>query len=152
MASFWYDPAFQDIFQGTIDLDTDDIRMLLLDDTGTYTPAKGTTFIDTGGANDIVDSEVTSGDISGYARVALASKAIDISSNLIRFNSNNVAFGALGTSGSGKNVSAAVIYLHTGTDTTSIPIIYSDFTDTPTNGGTFTVNQPANGWGHGDNT
>jgi len=152
MASFWYDLAVQKVFQGTIDLDTDDIRMLLLDNTGTYTPAKGTEFIDTGGAADIVDSELTSGDISGYARVALTTKSIDVSSNLIRFLSDNVAFDALGTSVSGKQVSAAVIYKYNAADTAAECLVYSDFTDTPTNGSTFTVNQPTNGWGHGDNT
>lgn len=152
MASFWFNPAFQKVMQNTIDLDTDDIRMLLLDDSGTYVPSKATEFIDTGGAADIVDSELTSGDISGYARQALTTEAVDIATNLIRFKSDNVAFGALGTSVSAKKVSAAVIYKFNAVDTAAEAIIYSDFTDTPTNGSTFTVNMPTNGWGHGDNT
>jgi len=138
MASLVYNNGMHLIVTQALNFDTDDIRCLLLK-TG-YTPDKDHVYV----SNLTPASyEVT---VGGYSRTAslAANTAItkDDSTDRVKFAASNVAFGALAT---GETVIAAVIYKYNAADASAPLICYADFTDTPTNGSTFTVNWHADG-------
>lgn len=135
MANVVANIAKSGLLDGTIDLNSHDIRLLLVK-TGSTAEA------------DIVDANTISAigtlnevTVSGYARAALANETVttDDTNDRAQFTADTVAFGALAT---GETIIGAIVYKHVTNDTDSIPILFLDLTDTPTNGGTFSVSFP----------
>jgi hypothetical protein len=137
MASLVYNNGMYLIVTQALDLNSEtDIRVLLLK-TG-YTPDKDHVYV-----SDLTPAsyEVT---VSGYSRGVLTTTTIskDDTNDRVKFTAANYAFGALST---GETVIAAVAYKYNVADSAAPLIAYADFTDTPTNGSTFTVNWHADG-------
>lgn len=137
MASFVYNKAAQELADGTIDLLTDTIKVMLV--TSTYSPSRTDLVVDAGGSSDALDAEISvsgyTGGWGGSGRKSLASKsvAVDQSNNRAEFSAANLTWSTLGT---GATI-AALILIKEGVsnDTTSRLIAYLDITNTPTNGG-----------------
>jgi len=123
MANALYDKGREGFLDGSIDWDTDDIRVVLVD-TGAYTVNLAT--------DDFLD------DVAGGARIAtsgaLASKTVTAGVA----DAADITFSAV----SGVQSEALVIYKHTGSDATARLIAYIDTATglpvTP-NGGDITV-------------
>lgn len=137
MASFVYNKAAQELADGTIDLLTDTITMMLV--TSQYSAARSDLVVDAGGANDALDAEISvsgyTGGWGGSGRKALASKTVvvDQANNRAEFSAANPTWTSLGT---GATIAAMLLVKEgVSNDTTSRLIAYLDVTDTPTNGG-----------------
>ena len=122
-----YTIAVQTVFNWS----STNIRVLLLK-TGAPAFAKTHNFV-----SDVISGgfEVT---VGGYARGTLGSPTVTEDDTNMRcvFDGADQAFGALST---GETIIAAVVYIYNAADAAAPVICYSDFTDTPTNGSTFTV-------------
>lgn len=121
----------------------------------TYTPAYTNTLVDGGGANDIIDGEITATNYtSGYGgagRTAISTPAFtnDTGNTRVEFDADDVTWTSLGGA-----TNDTVTYINlikedhlgtTGNDTESRPIFAIDIADTTTNGGDFTVQWDAQG-------
>lgn len=107
MANALYDKGREGFLDGSIDWDTNDIRVILVD-TGTYSVNLGT--------HDFLD------DIPGGARVATSSSLSGKTVTAGVADANDVTFTAV----TGSTVEAIVIYQHTGVESTSRLIAYID--------------------------
>lgn len=87
--------------------------------------------------------------VSGYTAngIALTNKAVveDDTNGFAFLYANNVEFGP--TLASGQTVGGAVLYIGAASAATSQVVAFYDLTDTPTNGGSITVNWAANSAG-----
>lgn len=107
MASVLYPSAKQAILNKEIDWDTDDIRPILID-TADYTYSSAHDFLD---------------DVAGAARVATGSAALasrTIASGV--FDAADYTFPTV----TGDSIEAIILYLHTGTESTSNLLAYID--------------------------
>lgn len=123
MANALYDKGRQGFLDGSIDWDTDDIRVVLVD-TGAYTVNLAT--------HDNLD------DVPGGARIAVSAALGGKSATDGIADATDIVFTAV----TGTTVEALVIYQHTGTDSTSRLIAYLDTgTNIPftPNGGDVTI-------------
>lgn len=150
MATGWYQTGLKQCLDGTIDLDTTTLKLILLSNTTAYTFNPDDDAVDTGGANDIVDAETN---VSGYTRgwgnagrkTVTITMQTDNANNQVDMAIADLTWTALGA---GETLVAAVLIKEGGAnDTTSIPIVYFDFTDTPTNGSDITLDFLALGSG-----
>lgn len=124
MANSFYNAGFDDIIDGTRDLLTDDYRVILID-SADYTFAIGHT-------------SLTSVPVA--ARVATSTALTSKTFATRAFDAANVTFSSV----TGDASEALIIYYHTGTDSTSVPLLYLDgFSVTP-GGGDITVTWGAN--------
>jgi hypothetical protein len=141
MANLVYNEAKKQILNGSIDLDTSTIKVMLVK--STYTANADHAAIDDGTADDPKSHELT---VSGYARQTLANRSVasDVTNDFAYLDADDTVFTALAT---GEMIGGAIILKDSGVDTTSIPIAFYDLTDTPTNGSDITVqwNTAANG-------
>ena len=143
MASAVYNNGAKKIADGSIDFAADTIKIMLLATDTPYSLDKDHDHID-----DISASELSvSGYVGGFAgagRKTLGSKTItaDLTNDRVVFDAADPSAWTLA---SGKTVASAVVYWHDTDDATSVPLFFLDFTDTLTNGGTFTVQFDANG-------
>lgn len=148
MASGLYNQALKEIQDGTIDLLTATLKVMLV--TSSYTFNPDNQFVDEAGANDPIDHELTgTGYVAGFGnsgRKTLASKAVnkDDTNNRAEFDAANLTW-----TGIDAGICAAAIVIIEGTsDTDSKLIAYLDnATELPvtTNGGDFTLNWSAEG-------
>lgn len=142
--SFVYNKAAEELADGTINLLSNTIKVMLV--TSQYTAARTDLVVDAGGANDPVDAEIN---VTGYTRgwggagrKTLTGKSVlvDQAQNRAEFSAGNLTWTALGT---GATIAAMLVIKEgVSNDTTSRLIAYLDVTDTPTNGGdiSFTFN------------
>lgn len=147
MASFVYNTAAKEMWDGTIDLLVDTIKVMLV--TSSYVANRDDLVVDAGGANDPADHEIN---VSGYSpgfasasRKTLAGKAIvtDLANDRAEFSATNLTWTALGA---GTTIAAAILIKETGAnDTTTRLIAYLDTVDTLTNGGDITFTWDAEG-------
>jgi hypothetical protein len=141
MANGVYNKGLEELAQATTDLQGADLRLLLVK--SSYTFNKDHLTVDDGSANDPASHEVT---VSGYARQALANEVVtrDDTNDFTYLDADDVVFTALAA---GETIGGAVLFRHTGVDTTAPLIAFYDLVDTATNGGNVTVqwNTPANG-------
>jgi hypothetical protein len=141
LANLVYNKGLEEIAKALSDLDGSDLRVLLVKTT--YTPDKDHLFVDDGSADDPLSHEIT---VSGYSRQALASKTVtrDDTNDFAYLDAADAVFAALA---SGQTVGGAILFRHTGTDTTAPLIAYYDLADTATNGSDITIewNAPAGG-------
>lgn len=127
---FVYAPAIAAIMGAGVDLDSADIRAILVKDTYVADPAHE--FL----------SQITAGHRIGSA-VALTSEAI-LSTGA--FDAGDVTHTSVAA---GSDIAAIVLYVHTGTESTSRLLVYIDAATglpRPTNGGNVTVE-----WDNGTN-
>jgi hypothetical protein len=146
MASIVYNTAKQLMADGTIDLDTNTIKVMLV--TSTYTPDKDHDYVDAGGASDPCDAEI---DVTGYTRgfngagrktLASADVTTDKTNDRAEFDATDVTWTALG---SGATIAGAILIKEGTSDADSRLIAYIDLTDTATNGGDITIQWNAEG-------
>ena len=135
MASLVYTRAKKNIADGTIDLDTHDIRVMLL-------KVAASTSCDTEGDVATISAFTTLGELvaTNYVRKALANEAVneDTVNDRAEFDADDVTWTALGGA-TNDTIGAALVYKFVTADADSIPIAYIELTDTPTNGGDITL-------------
>lgn len=147
MASFVYNTAAKEMWDGTVDLLNDTIKVMLVD--STYSPDRDDDVVDAGGGSDAADAEISvsgyTGGYGGAGRKTLGTKAIttDKTNDRAEFDAANSSWTALGSGAT--IVGAIVIKEGPSADTASRLIAYLDFTDTATNGGDFTLQYDAEG-------
>lgn len=142
MASLVYNVAKRDLVNGVIDLDTDDIRIMLVKTT--YTENAAHTFVDDLSANDPASHEIVA---TNYVRKALAAETVvvDQANNRAEFSASNVVWTAIGGA-TNDTIKGAVIYEHNAADTAAPLIAFVLFpTPVATNGGDITINWNAEG-------
>lgn len=119
MANFAYTYAAEGLMNGTIDLDANDIRVLLLQvDEETKTYANITALLASAA------TELTS---TGYTRQALASEAVvrDDANSRAEFDAADATFSSVSQASSEQAV-AAVVYKFVTNDGDSIPLFHID--------------------------
>ena len=140
MASHWFNYAKQQVMNGGIDLDTNDIRCaLLMTNTTADTENDGISTIS--GITTLDDC-----DGSGYSRLALTTEAVNLddANDRAEFDADDAAFGALGAGT--RAVQGVLVYKHVTNDTDSIPIAWVEFATNKTlDGSSFTVQWDAEG-------
>lgn len=133
MANAIYPKAKEQILQAGINMATGTIKVALID-TGVYTYGAAHEFIDAGGANDAIDGFI--GTAQTLATKTFANGTFDAADSTF-------------TAVTGASVEALIIYLDTGTTTTSRLIAYIDtgVTGLPVtpNGGNITITWNASG-------
>jgi hypothetical protein len=141
VSDFWYNAAKAGVMDGSIDLDSDDIRVLVLV-TDSEDP-------DHASLADVKASGVEEGTSNGYSRQSLSGKAVSQNDTDDRgeLDAANVTFSSVSQTAS--NVwQALVVYKHVdGTDANDIPIAHIDsggFPITP-NGSNIQVSWAASG-------
>ncbi len=146
--SFLYNLAKKEMLDGTIDLLTDTIKVMLV--TSSYVANADDDLVDAGGANDAVDHELSgTGYTAGWSnsgRKTLGTKAIseDDPNDRAEFDAADLTWSAINA-----GTAAAAILIKEGgaDDTTSRLIAYIDTGGFPivTNGGDLNVNWNAEG-------
>jgi len=138
MASFVYTEAKRALLAGELDMDTHDIRVMLVDSTTTADTEEDATTI---------SGITTLGELSGtgYARVALANEAVaaDNANDRGEFDADDAAWTGIDAG----TAQAALVFRHVTNDTDSVPIAYIDTGGFPivTNGGNLTIQWNAEG-------
>lgn len=127
---------------GTIDMDSATLKLLLV--TASYTPNPDHTFVDVGGANDVIDHELNG--VANYTRgwagagrkSVVCTMQTNNTSDRVDIAIPDQTWTALGT---GATIAGAVLIKEgASNDTTSQLIAYFGLTPTPTNGGDVTLN------------
>lgn len=133
MASNFYNNGLLKLLNGSINYTSDNIALLVVDNT--YTFDRTDEFV----------SDIT-GEVSGtgYARLSLTSKTVTLNAttNTVVFDSANVSMSAVTTSNA---FSGAIVYDDTGVDSTSSLIGFFDMPETTTNGSNVTLTVSADG-------
>lgn len=127
--SGWYNKALNSLAAAGINLGSADVRCMLVQ--SSYTPdVDAHEFV-----ADISASEVT---VGGYGRVTCTGETLtrDDANDRQDFSLDNAAFTSLVA---GETIGKAVIFVQVTNDADSILLGYIGFTNTPTNGGDFTV-------------
>ena len=119
MANFAYTTAKKGLMNGSIDLDTDDIRVLIVMTNTTLDTEEDKTFIDQFTTLDEFDG-------ANYARKELANEAVtnDDANDRGEFDADDVTWTALGAGT--RSAAGLVIYKHVNDDSDSIPICWID--------------------------
>jgi len=142
MAAVFYNRAKKEIMDGTIDLLTDVIKVMLV--TSVYVANPDHDFVDMAGASDPIDAELTgTGYQAGFAgtgRKTLSNKTVtesDGTNKAFLDNTVDLTWSAINA-----GVAAAfIVYKHLTSDAASVLIAYVDTGGFPitTNGGDLTV-------------
>lgn len=123
MASAMPNSAKTNLINGTIDLDTHDIRARLC-----MTNTTCDTEID--GIEDLADyTTIDPCDASGYADVALTGEAVnaDDTNDRAEFDANDVEFSGLGGNAT-RDIQGVLLYKYVdGTNANDLPIVFIDF-------------------------
>lgn len=121
-----------------LDLSTANLYVLLVKDDYTFNANNNH-------ISDLVANQIS---VSGYTHggAALTSKSVveDDATGFAYLFAANLTFSSLA---SGQNVGGAVLYVSTGSNTTSQVVAFYDVTNTPTNGGDISINWAANSAG-----
>ena len=135
MANQIYNSFKKAIGDGSIDFDTDTIKIALV--TSTYTPDIDThEFFD-----DITNEVVGTGYVAGGATLANPLITVDTTDDQAEYDGDNVTWGTSTITARG-----AIVYKDTGTPATSPLICYVDFTeDKISSAGDFTIQWHADG-------
>jgi hypothetical protein len=142
MASGVYNEGANQIRQGgSVDWDTDTIKIMLVDDGYAFDPDHDT-------VSDFTADEIS---VTGYANGFSGAGRKTLASCTVTKNTTDdriiydAADPSAWTLSAGVTIGGAIVYKHITDDATSVPIAFLDFTDTPTNGGTFTITFDAAG-------
>lgn len=139
MASFCYIPAKVELWDGTIDLNTHDIRILLV---------MTNTTADTENDKQFIAGFTTLDEMDGatYARIALTGEAVnqDTPNSRAEFDANDVNWPTLGNGT--RQVQGAVIFRFVTNDADSYNIFFIDLApNVNPGGGSFTISWNAEG-------
>lgn len=141
MASGMYNKAIQEMAKALIDLDTDTLKIMLVGSGYTFDPDHDT-------VNQASGSEISvSGYTGGFGGAGRKTVTITVNEN----DTNNRADVVIGdltwtALATGATVAGAILIKEAGgADSGSRLIAYFDLTDTPTNGGDFTLDFSASG-------
>lgn len=140
MASLVFNAAKGAFADGTLDWDSDDIRVLLLREDSAIDSDLDTIAAVLGEAG---NTEITT---VGYERKAINNRSVSVNSGSDRaeLDGDNVDWIAIGDNT--QTTVAALVYQHdAGGDSASVPVAYVDFTDTTLNGGDFTIQWSSDG-------
>lgn len=143
MASRLYNQGALKLLDRTVDYASDNIAVLLVDNTYSFDVSHE--FVDD------LSGEAVNDTGSGYARIALEGKDISLnaSANAVVFDSNDVSYTAISTT---NTLAGAVLYKDTGSDATSDLVAFIDFADLSTNGSDVDLQINANGLFRVNNT
>lgn len=122
MASLVYHNAIAKMMSGDLDLNTHDIRVALL--------MTNTTADTENDADFIADfTTLDECDATGYARVALASEAVNLddTNNRAEFDATDASFTGLSGNAT-RAIQGALIFRHVTNNADSVPICFVDFT------------------------
>lgn len=136
MASGWYLPGLAGIMGGTIDLNTDDIRVILVSDSYSFTQT-----------DDYVGGDVSTAELSGvgYSRKALTGEAVSVEGTKAVFDADNVNWASIAA---GETIGGIIVYKHVGADDNANPLIlWVDTSNLATGGGAVDITWPAAGDG-----
>lgn len=140
MASGWYQYGLSKVLDGTIDLDTSTLKVMLV--TSSYTYDADHTAVDAGTGTDMESTELN---VTGYTRAWGGAGRKTATVTLQANNTNNrvdaaiadLTWTALGT---GQTIGGAVLIKEgAANDTQSIPIAFFDLSDMATTGGNVTL-------------
>ena len=145
MASGWYLQGLLKILDGTIDLDTATIKIMLVKAAYTYDPDHDQVSDISG--NEISATNYTGGFGGGGRKTASITMQVTTASNRVDIAIGDLTWTALGGVSNDTPAAAVVIFETGGADSASIPIAYLDFTDTATNGGNYGLDMAALGSG-----
>lgn len=115
MVSFMYTAALDRLVRGDLVWDSSDIRLLLLDDAGSYTPDRDDVFV-----ADLAPSS-NELDTTGYERKTLAGLDVQTSGGSVLLLASDVVWGPLGVD---ETVQAAVVYEQVSDDSDSRLVAY----------------------------
>jgi hypothetical protein len=152
MASNVYTSGVEKITNGTLTYLSSTWKMMLLGIATVYTPNVDHDFVDMAGANDPIDSEISTtnyvGGFAGGGRKTLASKTITTvdGSDRVEYSSAGFTWTNLGPSTGGPTPAYGLIINELTNDAASQLLALCDFTDTQVNSGDFTVNPGTGGW------
>lgn len=139
MASGWFNSGKRDVFDGTIDLVNDTIKIMLVN--ASYTPNPDHDFVDDVNANELSGTGYTGG-FNGSGRKTLAGKAFstDNSNDRAEFTSSAITWSAINA-----GVAAyAILIKEITNDGASRLIAWLDISpDVTTNGGDLTLTPDA---------
>lgn len=138
MASGLYVTGLDKILDGTIDPDTDTLKVMLVGTTYVYDPDHD--FVDDISGDEITATNYTGGYAGASRKTATVAVTANPGSNCVDISIADLTWSSLGGAVN-DTVGAAVLLFETGgSDATAIPIAYFDVADTPTNGSDFTLN------------
>lgn len=137
MASGWFSQGVLSCINGTIDLDTSTIKVMLVTSSYTYDPDHQA--VNTISANEISATNYTGGYGGGGRKTASVTLQKSDANNRVEIAIADLTWTSLGGVSNATPSGAVVIYETGGNDTSSTPIAFLDFSDTPTNGGNFTL-------------
>jgi hypothetical protein len=135
LASGWYNSGKRDIFDGTIDLVNDTIKVMLVN--ASYTPNADHDFVDDVSANELSGTGYTAG-FGGAGRKTIAGKSFstDNTNDRAEFTFNAVTWSAINAG----TAAYAILMKEITNDAASRLIAYLDLNpDVVTNGGDFTL-------------
>lgn len=127
MASGVFNKGLFELASALTDLDSADLRVLLVQSTYTFSPTN----------NYIADLSAHEISVSGYSRQALSGETVveDDTNHRAYLDASDVTFTGLAA---GQTIGGAVIYRHTGSDATAPLLCYVAIAATAT-GGDFTI-------------
>lgn len=145
-----YNQGLADCVSGSINLDTDTLKIMLVDTGYTFDPDHDV--VDNGANNatdpsfnEIIATNYTVGFGGGGRKTAaIAAGAVNDASNRVDFDVTDLTWTALGGA-SNDTIAGAILIKEITNDTLSRLIAYFDLTDTATNGGDITLDFPASG-------
>jgi len=147
MANFMYTHAKAGIMSGAIDLDTDDIRVLMVMSNTTADTEEDSEFLETNGGTGFTTLDEADG--ANYVRKELANEAVtaDEANDRGEFDADDVTWTALGVGT--RQYTGIIVYKHVGADAVNIPIYWIDSGGFPFwgNGGNVTAQWNAEGIG-----
>lgn len=138
----WYQYGASLCLNGTIDLDTTTLKLILVGTGTPYTYNPDHTAVDDGTGNDIASAELN---VSGYTpgwgsasrKTASITMQVDNANNKVVIAIADQTYMALGA---GDSLAGIILVKEGGAnDTQSVPIAYIDCTDTPLNGSDITL-------------
>jgi len=146
MASGWYQSGLSKILDGTIDLDTSTLKVMLLSDEYTYNPDHD--FVDdlTAGSGEVSATNYTGGYGGAGRKTATISLSVDNTNNRVVGTITDLTWTALGGA-SNDVVAGAALVREITNDAASVPIAYFDFTNFTTNGSDVTLDFATSGSG-----
>ena len=143
MASGWFSQGLLRTLDGTIDLDTSTLKLMLVDTGYTYDPDHEVVDPGTNDAADLSHNEVVAtnytGGFGGAGRkTAVVTMQKSNASNRVEIAIGDLTWTSLGGA-TNDTVGGSALIREITNDTQSIPIGFFDVTDTPTNGGNVTL-------------
>jgi hypothetical protein len=135
MATHWYGKGVLKIVNGSIDLDTDTLKVMLVNDS--YTSDKDHEFVSSVSSNEISVSGYSGGFNGAGRKTATVATQYNATSDRVEVVINDITWSSLQ---SGATIGAAILIKEVTNDAASPVIAIWDFTtNVATNGGDFTM-------------